>query len=142
MKRVVAGTVKRVVARTRWAARAAAAAVGTLALCAAVTPPASAGGGSCAGQTCLAVEGAGLYVARATVTPPPGAAFYGHYRLYGGGVDNTSALQHWHQGLRYTVAWGRGVAEHTKICAEGWEHVGAKQRSLGKTCVEIRNSGS
>ncbi|MER5784697.1 hypothetical protein ABT104_23690 [Streptomyces mobaraensis] len=132
---------KRVIARTRWAVRTAMAAVGTLALCAAVAPPASAGGGDCVGQTCLQVERNGLYVARATVTPAPGAKFFGHYRLYGGGVDNTSAVQHWHEGLRYTVAWGRGVADRTKICAEGWEHVGGKLKPLGVKCVEIRRPG-
>ncbi|MBZ4322603.1 hypothetical protein [Streptomyces huiliensis] len=132
---------RHVVARTRWAVRTAVAAVGTLALCAAVVPSASAGGSSCSGRTCLTVDGSGLYVARATVTPPAGAKFFGQYHLYGGGVDNTSALQHWHERLRYSVAWGRGVADHTKICAEGWEHVGGERKPLGKTCVEIRNSG-
>ncbi len=101
--------------------------------------PASANWGGCAGQTCLEVEGSGLYVARLTVTPAPGSQFYGHFRLSGPGISGQSAVQHWHKGSRYGVAVGHGVNNHTKICAEGFENdsSGAVKRAIGKTCVDV-----
>ncbi|MFI9237474.1 hypothetical protein [Streptomyces cinnamoneus] len=129
----------RIAVRTRWALRAVAATVGAAALFTATASPASANWGGCGGQTCLEVEGSGLYVARLTVTPAPGSQFYGHFRLYGPGVKGQSAVAHWHKGSRYGVAVGHGVGNHTKFCAEGVEHdaSGAVKRAVGRACVDV-----
>ncbi len=133
------GLMKRIAARARRALlRTGASLTGALSLLTVFTPPASAGGSTCAGYTCLSVEGSGRYVAKAHVTPSPGSSFFGHFHLAGGGLNGDSALQHWHEGSRYTIALGRRVEPRTKICAEAWEHIDEKVRSRGRACVEIR----
>lgn len=127
--------------RTRRLPRAAAcvtAVTAATALLVTAAPSASAGGRSCAGQACLTVEGTGLYVAKATATTTPDSEFFGHFRMYGGGLNGISSTQHWHEGSRYTLALGRTLPDHTKICVEGWEHVDKKVIPRGRTCVEIR----
>lgn len=130
---------KRIAVRSRWSLRAVVAAVGVAALFTATAPPASANWGGCSGQTCLEVEGSGLYVARLTVTPAPGSKFYGRFHLTGPGLKGESALMNWHKGSRYGVGVGHGVNNHTKFCAEGWEHdaSGAAKRPVGRACVDV-----
>ncbi|MBF6065150.1 hypothetical protein IU500_28110 [Nocardia terpenica] len=117
----------------------AATAAGTVALFVAIAPPAAANWGGCSGQVCLEVEGSGLYVARLTVTPAPGAKFYGRMHLYGPGIKGDSALMNWHKGSRYSVGVGHGVNNHTKFCAEGREHdaSGTVKRGVGRACVDV-----
>ncbi|MBB4893696.1 hypothetical protein FHS39_002727 [Streptomyces olivoverticillatus] len=124
-------------ARTSWFLRVGASVAGALALLAAAVPPASAGGSTCSGQACILVEGSGLYVSRVTATPAQDAQFYGHFRMYGGGVNGDSAVQVWHKGSRYTLALGHGVPDHTKFCVEAWEHINDQKRQVGRTCVDI-----
>ncbi|GHG53811.1 hypothetical protein [Streptomyces griseocarneus] len=128
---------QRASARTRRFLRALACATGVTALIVTATPSASAGGRSCSGQACLTVDGTGRYAARATATTPPGSQFFGHFRMYGGGLNGTSATQHWHEGSKYTLALGRNLPDHTKICVEGWEHLEEKRVARGRTCVDI-----
>ncbi|MEU7133330.1 hypothetical protein [Streptomyces sp. NPDC046261] len=130
---------KRIAARARRALlRTGASVTGALALLTVFTPPSSAGGSRCSGYTCLTVEGSGRYVAKAHVTPSPGSSFFGHFHLTGGGLNGDSALQHWHEGSRYTMGLGRMVAPRTRICAEAFEHINEKVQPRGRTCVEIQ----
>ncbi|WP_378730815.1 hypothetical protein [Nocardia brasiliensis] len=74
-----------------------------------------------------------------TVTPASGSEFYGHFRIFGPGINGQSKVQEWKEGSRYSVAVGHGVKNHTKICAEGWEHSasGEDKRAVGRACVDI-----
>ncbi|GAA2925586.1 hypothetical protein GCM10020221_21950 [Streptomyces thioluteus] len=78
-------------------------------------------------------------MARLTVTPAPGSKFYGRFHLTGPGLKGESALMNWHKGSRYGVGVGHGVNNHTKFCAEGWEHdaSGAAKRPVGRACVDV-----
>ncbi|GHC51992.1 hypothetical protein GCM10010507_30010 [Streptomyces cinnamoneus] len=144
-------------AKLRRRLRSGASAVGIVALVAVTAPSAEAGAGagvgtaSCAVQTCISVAGEGRLVYRVSASATPGGEFFGHFRMYGGGLKGESALRHWRYGQPYTVALGRTVPDRTVFCAEGWEHIvddklqplGKKRgpdrlQPRGRACVQVR----
>ncbi|MCA6091569.1 hypothetical protein LE181_05240 [Streptomyces sp. SCA3-4] len=147
---------RRVVAKLHRRLRNGASAVGMVALVAVTAPSAAAGApgagaASCAVQTCISVAGEGRLVYRVSASATPGGEFFGHFKMYGGGLKGESALRHWRYGQPYTVALGRTVPDRTVFCAEGWEHVvddkvqllgkergPDKLKPRGRACVQIR----
>ncbi|MEV4432964.1 hypothetical protein [Streptomyces sp. NPDC049585] len=100
--------------------------------------PAGADASVCDGGTCVIVEGSGLYVAKISASPAPDGDFFGHFHLYGAGLNTTSAVRHWRHGQRYTLAPGRRLPAPDRICVEGVEHVEEKTLPHGRACATIR----
>ncbi|MFI9206429.1 hypothetical protein [Streptomyces sp. NPDC053048] len=133
---------KRTAVRSRRSLRTIVCGTVALALFTAAAPAVSAEGADCSGQTCLEVEGSGLYVAKVTASVPADAAFYGFIQLDIAGRKLPSAVRHWHEGSKYTVALGRKVPDGTKICAEGWEKLedNPQPRFHGRVCKVIKEA--
>jgi hypothetical protein len=115
----------------------AAAALVAAAATTAVATPAFASAGGCNDRTCIEVDGSGLRVDMIQGHLKAGDSFYGHFHIYGGGIDVNSPTQTW--GFSgYSIYPGRDLPNGSVLCVEGWEQTGGGHAQRGRPCVEVQ----
>jgi hypothetical protein len=101
-----------------------------------VATPALASAGGCNDRSCIEVDGSGLRVNWILARTTAGDSFYGHFRIYGGGIDVNSATQNWgFSGFR--ISPQRDLPNGSVLCVEGWEQTGGGHNLIGRPCVEV-----
>ncbi|WP_086819432.1 hypothetical protein [Allokutzneria sp. NRRL B-24872] len=104
--------------------------------------PAQAKESGCNDITCIVVMGEGLYVDYIRVSLEMFSFDRdAHFHIWGGGIDmNTPRkIYSWNRHVHYTLDLSKNVANGTKYCAEGWEHLEkGGLKSIGLPCVTIK----
>lgn len=117
----------------------AAAAAVACAATALVPTAAFASASGCNEGTCIGVEGKSLRVESITADSLSGRGFYGHYHIYGGGIDTNSSTGNWTPGLGWTIYPRRDLPNGSVLCVEAWVKNADGGHSLrGRPCVEVR----
>ena len=114
---------------------AAAALVAVAATTAAATPALASAAG-CNARTCIEVDGSGLRVDRILARTTHGDSFYGHFRIYGGGIDVNSWTGNWNFS-GYSISPRRDLPNGSVLCVEGWEKTDSGHNLIGRPCVEV-----
>jgi len=118
----------------------AAAAAVACAATALVPTAAFASASGCNEGTCIGVEGKSLRVESITADSLSGRGFYGHYHIYGGGIDFNTSTGNWEPGLGWTIYPRRDLPNGSVLCVEAWiKNPADGGHSLrGRPCVEVR----
>jgi hypothetical protein len=117
----------------------AAAAAVACAVTALVPTAAFASASGCNQGTCIAVEGQGLRVESIDASVLANSGFYGHYRIYGGGLDVNSSTGNWDSAVSWTIYPRRDLPNGSVLCVEAWVKNSDGGHSLrGRPCVEVR----
>jgi len=99
--------------------------------------PAFASAGGCNDRSCIEVDGSGLRVNSILARTTYGDRFYGHFHIYGGGIDINSVTQNW--GFSgFKIYPGRDLPNGSVLCVEGWEKTDSGHNLIGRPCVEVR----
>ncbi|MFB9905235.1 hypothetical protein [Allokutzneria oryzae] len=112
--------------------------IGAAAATATLVTPAQAGMRGCNDITCIAINGSGLTVESVTASLTWRSRFYGHFHIWGGGIDLNTRTDTWSHPNSYTLTVRRDLPNRSVVCVEGWEHYGGEMRSLGRPCGEIK----
>lgn len=120
-----------------WLPRAGLGLVSLVALVLTATPSAEAGARGCSERTCVDVAGSGPTVDRVSASTTWNGDFTGHFRIWGGGIDQNSATGYWGYRQKFSVPVGRDLPNGSVLCAEGWEHVDGRLESRGRACEEV-----
>ncbi|MDX3188363.1 hypothetical protein PV458_08145 [Streptomyces sp. MN03-5084-2B] len=98
--------------------------------------PAFASAGGCNDRSCIEVDGSGLRVNSILARTTYGDRFYGHFHIYGGGIDINSVTQSW--GFSgFKIYPGRDLPNGSVLCVEGWEKTDSGHNLIGRPCVEV-----
>ena len=120
------------------AVRAGIIALAVAALAATGAPAAFAGARGCNRIVCVDVDGSGLHVNYVNASTTWSDHFFGHFHIYGGGLNANSWTQNWTDSDDYRIDVGRDLPNGAVLCAEGWANRGGGGYSLmGRACEEV-----
>ncbi|GAA4001249.1 hypothetical protein GCM10022247_22320 [Allokutzneria multivorans] len=119
--------------------RAAVSAVAVTAAMSTLVVPAQAGMSGCNDITCITINGSGLSVHSIRASLTWRSKIYGHFHIWGGGIDMNTHTATWTHPEGYTLRVGRDLPNRSVVCVQGWEHQsGGGTRSIGRACGEIK----
>ncbi|MDQ7809101.1 hypothetical protein Q5425_35700 [Amycolatopsis sp. A133] len=99
--------------------------------------PAYAGMSGCNNLVCIRIDGSGLNVKSVRASLTSNSRFYGHFHIYGGGLDRNTVTQSWGYPNSYTLPVNRNLPNGSVICVEGWSHVNGGVNSVGRACGQV-----
>jgi hypothetical protein len=102
-----------------------------------VATPAFASAGGCNDRSCIEVDGSGLRVESILARTTHGDRFYGHFRIYGGGIDVNSTTGTW-DFSGFKIYPRRDLPNGSVLCVEGWvKNDNGGHSLIGRPCVEV-----
>jgi len=104
----------------------------------ALAGPANAGMTGCNNLVCIKIDGSGLRVNSVRASLTSNSRFFGHFHIYGGGLDQNTSTDSWGHPASYTLPVNRDLPNRSVVCVEGWSHVNGRLDLVGRACGEIR----
>ncbi|WP_409494344.1 hypothetical protein [Amycolatopsis sp. cmx-11-12] len=104
----------------------------------ALAGPAQAGMRSCDNLVCIGIDGSGVRVNSVTASLTSNSRFFGHFHIYGGGLEKNTQIDSWGHPASYKLAVNRNLPNRSVVCVEGWSHVSGRFDLVGRACGEIK----